>query len=356
MNLTLLNNPAEIPSPSPAKFAIRTPSQLAQRCEELRTSEFLIKDFMPRQSLTISIGDSGIGKTPLQYQKAICVAAGLPFLDMPVQQGRVLYLDCENGIAEVSEMVSRISKFLRLPKPPEDLHLWNLNDAEHEFGQPGHRLPNMLAAIRPALVIADPYNAIFTTLEKDNSTAGEEIRAMRGMMKEFRCAFDGLHHIRKRDLNDSYQALEAAALRDWFQQTRGPRILINGSDLRVGIDESMHHQNALLLRGFRRVDGEFPAIHLKRVLDEDGDPMGYQRMAGIDLVRNPDHQALYERLPAEFSFKDAKRIYSKADEATSGALKALSAAGLVQRVQKGCYRKVMQPASQPAGSALAVAA
>ena len=66
------DNPTETPTVS--KFAIRTPCELAARCEELGSSEYIIDGLMARQSLTLSVGDSGIGKTPLQYQKAICVA------------------------------------------------------------------------------------------------------------------------------------------------------------------------------------------------------------------------------------------------------------------------------------------
>lgn len=66
--------------------------------------------------------------------------------------------------------------------------------------------------------------------------------------------------------------LRQANLREWFQQTRGPRLLINGSDVRIGLDEPDSRENCLMVRGFRRVDGEFPPIHIKRVLDDEGEP------------------------------------------------------------------------------------
>jgi hypothetical protein len=162
-------------------------------------------------------------------------------------------------------------------------------------------------------------------------------------MKEYRCAFDGLHHIRKRDLKNETagSSFEQANLREWFQQTRGPRLLINGSDVRIGMDEPDSRENCLLVRGFRRVDGEFPPIHIKRILDDEGEPMGYERMSGIDMIRFPDHRDLYQRLPDEFTFKLAKTLYGKADEATNGALRAFIAAGIAIKVRPGLYRKTL---------------
>jgi len=56
----------------------------------------LVEGFFPQPSINVLGGESGLGKSPLAIQLAVCVAAGLPFLGMPVKQGIVLYCDYEN--------------------------------------------------------------------------------------------------------------------------------------------------------------------------------------------------------------------------------------------------------------------
>ena len=64
------------------------------------------------------------------------MAAGVPFLGKAVRPGRVLYMDSENGIAQVWDTISRVSSFLGLAEVPEGLLAWNLNDAAG-FGKRG---------------------------------------------------------------------------------------------------------------------------------------------------------------------------------------------------------------------------
>ena len=66
------------------------------QCAEMDKGVFVIDDLIAEGSVNLGLGNSGIGKSPLCYQMALCVASGKPFLGHPVKQGRVLYLDYEN--------------------------------------------------------------------------------------------------------------------------------------------------------------------------------------------------------------------------------------------------------------------
>src|SRR5215469_4878899 len=61
------------------KWGIYTHGALKQRCHELRGNQYLIADLLPKRSLSIVVGDSGLGKSPLLYQAALSVAEGIPF-------------------------------------------------------------------------------------------------------------------------------------------------------------------------------------------------------------------------------------------------------------------------------------
>src|SRR5207245_7405783 len=110
-----------------------TPQELSRRTDELKIADYIIDGLIPQQGISIAVGDSGLGKSPFQYQAGICVAAGVPFLGRKVQSGRVLYIDYENGLAQVDSLVSRITSYLKLPKAPTDFRIWNANDGSDTF-------------------------------------------------------------------------------------------------------------------------------------------------------------------------------------------------------------------------------
>jgi hypothetical protein len=303
-------------------------------------SEYLIEGLISQPSLTLVVGDSGIGKSPLLYQAMLCVAANVPFLGRNVRQGRALVMDCENGVEQVVDIVSQLSKHLNLERVPDDLRLWNLNDCAENWGENGHDLRELLQAVKPDVVVADPLNAIFQGIESDNTKAGAALGEIRALMRDFNCSFIGLHHPRKFDskhisVDDS---LEFGNLLRWFDSTRGPRVLINGTDFRLGIEPVATCSSQLILRGFRRVLGEVPMLRVGRVLDDDGDPVGYNCVSGADLL-NPEQAGAFKRLPMEFEFKEAMAIYGRQNQATTDFLKKCIGAGLVRKVAKGRYRK-----------------
>src|SRR5882724_12138908 len=141
-----MRTPADRPDQNHSeRHHILTPDELSQRAAKLKSLEYLIDGLIPKQGISITVGDSGLGKSPLLYQTAICVAAGMPFMGRPVRQGPVLYMDCENGLVQVEEVVSRLSTFLGLANRPSELKLWNLNDCAEQFGQPGYSFADIIA-------------------------------------------------------------------------------------------------------------------------------------------------------------------------------------------------------------------
>jgi hypothetical protein len=67
--------------------------------ESSEPPRWLIRDFLYQSSKVCLAGVPGVGKSLLSYTAAIAVASGLPFLGFETTQGKVLYLDEENGPA-----------------------------------------------------------------------------------------------------------------------------------------------------------------------------------------------------------------------------------------------------------------
>ena len=77
-------------------YGIFAGGQLGAVIRQLPSSTtHVVEGLIPPRSVNILVGDSGIGKSPLAYQLGLAVASGTPFLDMPVQQGKVLLVDFE---------------------------------------------------------------------------------------------------------------------------------------------------------------------------------------------------------------------------------------------------------------------
>ena len=93
------------------------------------------------------------------------------------------------------------------------------------------------------------------------------------------------------------------------------------------------------MRGFERVRGEIPLFYLARVLDEDGEPLGYRKVTGASLLPANQREA-FTKLPGTFRFKEAPKIYGKGDQATIDFLRKCISLGLLNHVHRGPYVKV----------------
>jgi hypothetical protein len=136
--------------------------------------------------------------------------------------------------------------------------------------------------------------------------------------------------------------LESTPVLTWLVQASGARALINQTNARIALDIPRGTTNAaLVMKSFVKMRGESGPYYLERVLDQDGEPLGYQRMTGSQLLANPDQEAAFQKLPgspAIFSFKDAKMAYGKSDNPTAQWLKKCEAFDLVRRIRRGQYQ------------------
>lgn len=331
------------------RWSIYTPGELKQRRNKLAGDKYLISGLLPHRSISIFVGDSGLGKSPLLYQAALCVAAGIPFLGRPVSQGRVLYLDFENGLGDVDDLTDRLAQHLGLLKKPDDLLLWNFNDAPSNW-QPS-QLADMIRDAQPAWVIIDSLSAYSPDIEEKSSNVTRVYQELRKIIREVQTNVTVVHHLRK----PSSKPEEApASLQDdphrWFLQARGTRQLVNGADVRIGVDENAianfqteldgkAAETAFVLGGFGRVRGKLAAVYVGRVFGEDGEPVGYRVLAGASLLFNSGQQTAYRDLPDTFSFTQAQRIYARGAQATTDFLKKCCNVGILSKAGRE-YRKV----------------
>ncbi len=127
---------------------------------------------------------------------------------------------------------------------------------------------------------------------------------------------------------------------DWLNAVRGPSVLVKNVNTRLAMEIPKSGKADLLIRGWEQLRGEIPPLYLKLVSDDDGEPLGFKRAEGLDLVGDAGQVEAFSRLPSTFRFKEAKKILGREDQSTTNFLNKLISLGLLKRGErKGEYLK-----------------
>jgi hypothetical protein len=331
---------------SPQKLhALRvlTTKAVDRLCAEDSKTEFLIEGFLPAKSIAIVAGDSGIGKSPLICQLALCLAAGSPFLGMETHKGRVLYFDLENSLLDCKGMRDAIAGFLGLREAP--YHDFLLVPEPADFT----RLNELIEELRPSLVVIDSLRSFAPEATERNAAAGAWLQEIRKLVHKHGCAFLIVHHLRKPKLEVSPADLdEETRAMDWLLEMEGPRAFVNQTDVRIAVANGEGKVVALKAKWSRRVRGDSPLFLLERVFAE-GEPVGYRPLTGRDFLGREQQRAL-DQLPndTEWGFKEAKQALGEAtapapDNRTAEFLIKSRHYQVIEKVGKNRYRKVQKP-------------
>jgi AAA domain/Bifunctional DNA primase/polymerase, N-terminal/Primase C terminal 1 (PriCT-1) len=328
-------------------------NELERLCRE-RPTNYLIEGFLPANDVHVAVGDSGLGKTPWAYQLGLCVATGEAFLGYPTRQGRVLYIDLENGPDAIVSVARSLCGHLGIRAFPD------------EFLVRGDEaipvLAEVVAQYQPELVIIDTLRPFRPTAEKSNDEMGVLLNHLRSTARSGHCTILVLHHVRKPGENGVPPLEETPAL-EWLLQAAGARALINQTNTRIAFDYQRNNpkrEAALLMKFFIKMKGETGPIYLERVCNTEGEPAGYRRMVGSQLLGNDEQAATYARLPEEFAFKEAEIAYGRTSDPTRKFLVKCIDIGILEQTTRGRYRKVIpiekvEQVEDRSGSVLVVA-
>jgi hypothetical protein len=289
----------------------------------------------------------------LLYQLALCVATGKPFLGFQVKRGDVLIVDFEDGYADIDAMLASLCRFLGLQRPPTNLQIFSEYGAPEKFGQRDHHIKDLIREMQTPgrkLSIVDTLRAYSPSIVEKNSEAATEIQFFRAMSRISGGAFLGSHHLRKPSDDPKTPALDTLEKsRDWFNEASGALSLINGADTRLGVAEPKKktpEDVAFVLRGFRRVRGELPMLYVRRVRDENGEPLGYERLMDQSFLLTEPFKTRFDNLPNHFRHKDVIGVIEKEIGKTPGAgtvshtLAKFKSFGLIKDAADGGYQKV----------------
>jgi hypothetical protein len=189
---------------------------------------------------------------------------------------------------------------------------------------------NEIRSLRPVLVIVDALRGFDPKVEKDNTAAGQMLAKWQQICAECHTALLLIHHIKKPDLDYPQRLVDADTSLIWLLQASGARALINQTSVRIGIDNHNVAPAELVLRGHYKLRGEIGPWQIARAYDESGEPIGYYRLTGIQLLTS-DQQDAFARLPSEFRFTEAERSYGKTSKPTRDFLNRCIAVGVLEK-------------------------
>lgn len=107
--------PSPVPTPSetaPADYPITRASDLEGRTVPERP--WLVPGWLPRRQVTLLMGDGGVGKSLLGLQLQASMALGVPWIGLPVRQGRSIGIYTEDDEGELHARVVDIARSMNV--------------------------------------------------------------------------------------------------------------------------------------------------------------------------------------------------------------------------------------------------
>lgn len=150
---------------------------------------------LPLGEVSILYGDSGIGKSFLAYQLAVCVAAGRDFLGGSSMYGPVVILDFENKAAEVADRLRATAEALGVSEEASSsVHLCALGATGETLHEKVGDVVDELNVLQPVLVVVDGWQGAFGGDSTKTDQVDAAFRVLRRVAAGTRSVLV-LHHI-----------------------------------------------------------------------------------------------------------------------------------------------------------------
>lgn len=296
----------------------------------------VVEDLIMEGTVNLLIGDSGLGKTPLLEQLAICVATGIPFLGLDTQKGKVLFCDAESAGAHFVGYIRALEDFLGVTTEEDAIryYLANLTAAdEAPVSEFETKVADLVASVSPKLVIIDCLRPFWPDAELKSEIAARVMRNLRQIATKAGCAIIIVHHRRKEAR--AQKGIDPPNLetnhREWLNEAAGTRALVNQTDCRLGIDIAKgaggaYPEETYCIAGFSKHEGDILPTYFERVYDKDGRPRGYApSVPGLTA----EQARIFNALPSPYTFADVFAAQKSRSRKTASQLLKLFVQGRI---------------------------
>jgi hypothetical protein len=157
---------------------------------------WVAENLVPENGVVLIAGRSGTYKTYFAMHWAVCIASGKPiFGSFRTQKGRVVYIDEENDLCELTERMESIKAGMGLT---EDLEIAFLSSEGIKIEERLEQIEDFLTKFEPSVIIVDTLRRVVTFEENDAGQVSAFFTdVIKPIIKKHGCTWIFLHHMRK---------------------------------------------------------------------------------------------------------------------------------------------------------------
>ena len=199
---------------------------------EIPTPPARVAGFLPGEGFGVLAGPRKHGKTLLELQLGLCVAAGVPFLGRAVEQTPVLIIEEEGAARAMQDRLRGAMAALGVPADAP-LHIAHRQRFRLDRADDVAEIDERIAATGAGLVIIGPLSQVAAIDENSNSAdgMGPIVRTMTDLAARHRALVKLVHHLRK----PVGSTLAPKSVDEFFYRVRGADALIAGVDVALGL-------------------------------------------------------------------------------------------------------------------------
>jgi hypothetical protein len=160
---------------------------------------WLIEDLWADEAVGIVGGEPKCGKSFLALDMIVAVAAGVPCLRRfpPARRGPVLLYAAEDALHLVRTRLEGICRAARVTLADLPIHVITAPTLRLDVADDRQQLQATIAAIRPILLVLDPFVRLHRIDENASSEVAPVLAYLRELQRRFALAVVVVHHARK---------------------------------------------------------------------------------------------------------------------------------------------------------------
>ncbi|MBE3126714.1 MAG: AAA family ATPase [Candidatus Atribacteria bacterium] len=160
---------------------------------------WLIEDLWAEEAVGIVGGEPKCGKSFLALDMLVAVAAGVPCLRRfrPARRGPVLLYAAEDALHLVRSRLEGICHAAGVALADLPIHVITAPSLRLDVADDRHQLHATVAALRPLLLVLDPFVRLHRIDENASSEVAPLLASLRELQRRFALAVVVVHHARK---------------------------------------------------------------------------------------------------------------------------------------------------------------
>lgn len=161
--------------------------------------EWIIEKLIPNCSVGVWTGKRGTFKTFLVLSAIFAISSGKPFLNkFPTRQGKVIYLDKENGVYVMRERKNLIKKGLEIEDEKLPVGFICFSPLKIDKQRDINAIEELIVAHKPSLLVIDTYRRGISFEENDaGKVSWLFVDILRPLVEKHKITILLIHHDRK---------------------------------------------------------------------------------------------------------------------------------------------------------------